>query len=55
MYDLLNAITNGKGQANAIKYARKLREDLPKSERHNHNPSTTVDLLVEVLNTYLKK
>ncbi len=43
-----------KGQRTAIKNAKKLRDSIPGDEKHNHNPSTGVDLLVEELNKYLK-
>lgn len=43
-----------KGQRNAINNAKKLRNSITSAQKHNHNPSTTVDLLVEELNKYLK-
>jgi len=44
-----------KGQKFAIKNAKKLRTLIQDGHPHNYNPSTSVDLLVEELNQYLKK
>ena len=47
--------TNGKqGQSFAISNAKKLKIGISKRELHKHNPSTNVDLLVEMLNIHLK-
>lgn len=43
-----------KGQAFAIKNAKKIRERIQDNNKHNHNPSTSVDELVQELNKYLK-
>ena len=57
-FEILCQKTNGyKGQPFALRNARKLRESIAdlSPEPHNHNPSTSVDLLVAELNTYLKQ
>ena len=43
-----------KGQRYAVNNAKKLRDSITNEQKHNHNPSTKVDLLVEELNKYLK-
>jgi len=54
-FENLSKSTNGqKGQLFAINNAKKLRVKIPNGLKHNYNPSTKVDLLVEELNTYLK-
>jgi len=57
-FEILCQKTNGaKGQSFALRNAGKLRQSIPGGSRkyHNHNPSTSVDLLVAELNTYLKR
>ena len=54
-FENLSKTTDGqKGQLFAINNAKKLRDNIPNGLKHNYNPSTKVDLLVEELNTYLK-
>ena len=59
MYDFLEIVskeTNDKqGQDFAISNAKKLRKSITTEIKHNHNPSTSVDILVEELNRYLKQ
>ena len=59
MYDFLEQlsrkINSSKGQNLAISNAKKLRDSIVTELKHNHNPSTSVGILVEQLNTYMKK
>jgi len=53
---LCHETQGAKGQAFALKNAEKLRKSIPDGTLpHNHNPSTSVDLLVAELNKYLKR
>lgn len=59
MYDKLKKLSeetkNKKGQEFAINNAKKLRKLIKRTDKHNHNPSTSVDLLVIELNKHLKQ
>jgi len=59
MYSFLERLAqetnNCQGQMFAIQNAGKLRKTIKDELKHNHNPSTTVDLLVVELNKYLKQ
>lgn len=59
MYSILDQLaveTKGlQGQFFAINNAKKLRKHSTKKDKHNYNPSTNVDKLVEDLNKHLKK
>ncbi len=58
IYGLLKKLSDDthtlQGQTYAISNAKKLYSSI-KGLKHNHNPSTTIHLLVEELNKYLKK
>ena len=59
IYDFLIKLSQDtkdrQGQSFAIKNAQKLRDLIKNCYPHNHNPSTSVDLLVLELNQFLKK
>ncbi|MEA2104195.1 MAG: RloB family protein [Candidatus Cloacimonadota bacterium] len=55
LLELSNKSSSCQGQEFAIQNAQKLRKVINGKQPYNHNPSTSVDLLVLELNNYLKK